>query len=134
VTEGVVPMEEIVDESVQLVTRVCAIDIGKAGLVACVRVPHTRRPDRRVQEVREYTTVTPALLELADWLRVGCQPAFPGAARFGSRGDQTNDHQIVGRTSTPARVHSSSATSSPPQRTAIGERLPTYRRTGTYHL
>jgi transposase len=38
--------------------------------VACVRVPHTRRPDRRVQEVREYTTVTPALLELADWLRV----------------------------------------------------------------
>jgi transposase len=70
VTEGVVAMEEIVDEPVQVVARVCAIDIGKAGLVACVRVPHPSRPDRRVQEVREYTTVTPALLELADWLRV----------------------------------------------------------------
>ena len=58
------------EEPVELVTRVCAIDIGKAGLVACVRVPHASRPDRRVQEVREYATVTPALLALADWLRV----------------------------------------------------------------
>jgi transposase len=63
-------MEEISEEPVQVVARVCAIDIGKAGLVACVRVPHTSRPDRRVQEVREYATVTPALLALADWLRV----------------------------------------------------------------
>jgi transposase len=63
-------MEEISEEPVQLVARVCAIDIGKAGLVACVRVPHPSRPDRRVQEVREYATVTPALLALADWLRV----------------------------------------------------------------
>lgn len=38
--------------------------------MACVRVPHGTRPDRRVQEIREYTTVTPALLESADWLRV----------------------------------------------------------------
>jgi len=51
------------------VARVCAIDIGKAGLVACVRVPHPTNPDRRVQEVREYASVTPALLALADWLR-----------------------------------------------------------------
>jgi transposase len=63
-------MEEMTEEPVQLVARVCAIDIGKAGVVACVRVPHARRPDRRVQEVREYATVTPALLALADWLRV----------------------------------------------------------------
>jgi len=63
-------MEEITEEPVQVAARVCAIDIGKAGLVACVRVPHASRPDRRVQEVREYATVTPALLELADWLRV----------------------------------------------------------------
>jgi transposase len=63
-------MKEISEEPVQVVARVCAIDIGKAGLVACVRVPHTSRTDRRVQEVREYATVTPALLELADWLRV----------------------------------------------------------------
>jgi len=45
---------------VGLVTRVCAIDIGKAGLVACVRVPHDTNPDRRVQEVREYPTVAGA--------------------------------------------------------------------------
>ena len=63
-------MEEITEERVQVVARVCAIDIGKAGLVACVRVPHPSRPDHRVQEVREYATHTPALLELADWLRV----------------------------------------------------------------
>jgi transposase len=63
-------VEEITEEPVGVVARVCAIDIGKAGLVACVRVPHPSRPDRRVQEVREYATVTPALLALADWLRV----------------------------------------------------------------
>jgi transposase len=63
-------VEEITEEPVGVVARVCAIDIGKAGLVACVRVPHTSRPDRRVQEVREFATVTPALLALADWLRV----------------------------------------------------------------
>jgi transposase len=66
----VVLMEEITEEPVQVAARVCAIDIGKTGLVACVRVPHPSRPDRRVQEVREYATHTPALLELADWLRV----------------------------------------------------------------
>jgi len=64
-------MEQISEEPVAQYTRVCAIDIGKAGLVACVRVPHETNPGRRVQEVREYATVTPALLGLADWLR--CQ-------------------------------------------------------------
>jgi transposase len=63
-------VEEMAEEPVELVMRVCAIDIGKVGLVACVRVPHRSRPDRRVQEIREYATVTPALLALADWLRV----------------------------------------------------------------
>lgn len=62
-------MEQTTEEPVELVARVCAIDIGKAGLVACVRVPHETSPGRRVQEVREYSTLTPALLELADWLR-----------------------------------------------------------------
>jgi transposase len=64
-------MEEISEESGEQFTRVCAIDIGKAGLVACVRVPHETRAGRRVQEVREYATATPVLLALADWLR--CQ-------------------------------------------------------------
>jgi transposase len=43
---------------------------GSAALLACVRVPHETRPERRLQEVREYSTVTRQLLELADWLRV----------------------------------------------------------------
>ncbi|MCM0679181.1 IS110 family transposase [Micromonospora phytophila] len=64
-------MNEISEEPVAQYMRVCAIDIGKAGLVACVRAPHETNPGRRVQEVREYATVTPALLGLADWLR--CQ-------------------------------------------------------------
>jgi len=62
-------MEQISEEMTAALLRVCAIDIGKAGLVACVRVPHETNPDRRVQEVREYATVTAALLALADWLR-----------------------------------------------------------------
>jgi hypothetical protein len=32
------------------------------------RVPQERRPGARRQEVRTYDTVTPALLELRDWL------------------------------------------------------------------
>lgn len=68
--KGASPVEDSRDEPAQVVARVCAIDIGKAGLVACVRVPHPTNPDRRVQEVREYASVTPALLALADWLRV----------------------------------------------------------------
>ncbi|MCW2939380.1 MAG: Transposase, partial [Actinomycetia bacterium] len=64
-------MEDITQEHTGLVGRVCAIDLGKETLTACVRVPHETMPGRRVQEVREYGTVTPALLELADWLR--CQ-------------------------------------------------------------
>jgi transposase len=67
----VVVVEETTEEPVQVFQRVCALDLGKVGLTACVRVPHATRPDRRLQEVREYSTVTPALLELTDWLR--CQ-------------------------------------------------------------
>jgi transposase len=61
-------MEESTEEPVGLVERVCAIDIGKAGLVVCMRVSHESKPGRRMQEVREYATTTPALLGLADWL------------------------------------------------------------------
>jgi transposase len=57
------------DESVQLVERVAALDIGKAALVACIRVPDERDTGRRRQEVAEYATTTNALLRLADRLR-----------------------------------------------------------------
>jgi transposase len=57
------------DESIHLVERVAALDIGKAGLMACIRVPSERTPGRRRQEVTEYATTTGALLRLADRLR-----------------------------------------------------------------
>jgi transposase len=60
---------EETDEPVELVERVAALDLGKAGLVACVRVPHEDRSGRRRQEIREYMTLSRSLLELADWLR-----------------------------------------------------------------
>jgi hypothetical protein len=60
---------EQTEESVELVARVGALDIGKATVMACLRVPHEDHPGRRWQEVREYATRVPALLVLADWLR-----------------------------------------------------------------
>jgi hypothetical protein len=64
--EGLV--EEITEETAELVARVAALDIGKAELVCCVRVPHEDKPGRRRQEVRTFATVTRSLLELRDWL------------------------------------------------------------------
>ncbi len=61
-------MDEI-DDSAQLFERVAALDIGKAVLTACVRVPNPDRPGRWCQEVREYSTLSRSLLEMSDWLR-----------------------------------------------------------------
>jgi transposase len=60
-------MEEV-DEQELHVERVAALDLGKAALEACVRVPHESKPGRRLQEVRGDATTTGALLALADWL------------------------------------------------------------------
>ncbi len=49
-----------------LIERVAAIDIGKAEMVCCVRVPGAGRA--RAQEVRTYSTMTPNVLEMTDWL------------------------------------------------------------------
>jgi transposase len=58
---------EQVDESGELVERVAALDIGKASVMACTRIPH-EDGHRRLQEVREYGTTTGALLALAGQL------------------------------------------------------------------
>src|SRR5216110_1067903 len=65
---GRTDMEEITEEAAELVARVAALDIGKASLVACVRVPHETRECRRPQEARPYATSTGSLLELQDRL------------------------------------------------------------------
>ena len=61
-------LAETQDEE-QVIARVAALDIGKAELVCCVRVPDEDRPGRRLQEVETYSTMTRALLGMADRLR-----------------------------------------------------------------
>jgi transposase len=56
-------------ETEEIIERVAALDIGKAELVCCVRVPHEGRAGRRMQEVAAYSTMTGSLLGLADRLR-----------------------------------------------------------------
>jgi len=52
----------------QIVERVAALDIGKAEVVCCVRLPATGGGRRRVQEVTTHTTMTRSLTELANRL------------------------------------------------------------------
>ena len=61
-------MEEVTDEPLYL-ERVCGIDIGKAGMEACIRVPSEAHPGRRAQEIRSFGTTKKEVLALADWLR-----------------------------------------------------------------
>jgi len=58
---------ESTDEE-QIIDRVAALDIGKAELVCCVRVPASGGSKRRVQEVTTHTTMTGSLAELANRL------------------------------------------------------------------
>jgi len=55
--------------------RVCGIDIGKAGMVATIRVPSDKDPARRAQETRTFGTTRREVLALADWLRCWQVPA-----------------------------------------------------------
>jgi transposase len=50
----------------EIIQRVAALDIGKAELVCCVRVPGPGL--RRLQEVRTFSTMTRSLLMMSDWL------------------------------------------------------------------
>ena len=61
-------MEEV-DDAELVVERIAALDLGKAGLEACVRVPSPHRPGRRMQELRGYGTTTAQLMEMVAWLR-----------------------------------------------------------------
>jgi transposase len=54
-------------DSEELIQRVAALDIGKAELTCCVRVPG--KGGKRLQEVTTYATMTRSLLVLADRLR-----------------------------------------------------------------
>lgn len=67
-------MEEVTDEPLYR-DRVCGIDIGKAGMVATIRVPSDKDPSRRAQETRSFGTTKKQVLALADWLRCWQVPA-----------------------------------------------------------
>jgi transposase len=60
-------LEETQDTE-EIIERVAALDIGKAELVCCIRVPGQGKRGRRLQEVRAYSTMTRSLLVLADRL------------------------------------------------------------------
>ena len=60
-------LEETQDEQ-EIIARVAALDIGKAELVCCVRVPDPKSGSQRVQEVTTYSTMTRSLQLMADRL------------------------------------------------------------------
>ena len=63
----------------QIIARVAALDIGKAELVCCVRLPAQRGP-KRLQEVSTHSTMTRSLTELASRLvELGVQRVVMGA-------------------------------------------------------
>jgi len=67
-------VEEVTDEPLYR-DRVCGIDIGKAGMVATIRVPSDGSPARRMAETRSFGTTKKEVLALADWLRCWQVPA-----------------------------------------------------------
>jgi transposase len=67
-------MDEVTDEPLYR-DRVCGVDIGKAGMVATIRVPSDKDRSRRAQETRSFGTTKREVLALADWLRCWQVPA-----------------------------------------------------------
>ena len=57
-------LRETQDEE-QIIERIAALDIGKAELMCCVRVPDEARRGKRLQEVAGYPTMTRSLLSMA---------------------------------------------------------------------
>lgn len=56
------------EDDEQIIERVAALDIGKAEVVCCVRLPAPAGKSRRVQEVTTHSTMVGALSDLANRL------------------------------------------------------------------
>jgi transposase len=54
------------NDNEEIIPRIAALDIGKAELVACVRLPNETNSGKRLQEVTTYSTMTRALLTMSD--------------------------------------------------------------------
>ena len=86
-------MVEETQDAEEIIERVAALDVGKAELVCCARVPGGT-PGRRAQEVQTYSTMTRSLLAMSGpaarsqalarftWSRA-CR--LPGNANWASR-------------------------------------------------
>lgn len=61
-------MLEDTEDHDEIISRVAALDIGKAELVCCVRVPKPGRRGQRLQEVTTHSTMTRSLQRMADRL------------------------------------------------------------------
>jgi transposase len=59
---------EETQETEEIIERVAALDVGKAELTCCVRVPSPGKRGKRAQEVRTYQTMTRRLLVMAERL------------------------------------------------------------------
>ena len=59
-------MMEGTEDRAEIVERVAAPDIGKAELVACVRVPSPTTQGRRAQEISTHSTMTRSWRALSD--------------------------------------------------------------------
>src|SRR3712207_9324222 len=57
---------QVETDETEVIERVAALDVSKAEVVCCARVPGPG--GRRMQEVRTVSTMTAALLALGDWL------------------------------------------------------------------
>src|SRR6476620_10387745 len=60
-------LAESVDEE-EIIARVAAVDVGKAELVCCVRIPGASGSKRRLPEVSTHSTMTRSLGDLANRL------------------------------------------------------------------
>ena len=61
-------MLEQTQDNEEIIERVAALDIGKATLMCCTRVPDPGRSGHRLQEVKEYSTMTRSLIGMAERL------------------------------------------------------------------
>jgi transposase len=57
---------QVESDEPEVIERVAALDVGKAEVVCCVRIPGPG--GRRMQEVRTVSTMTAALLAMGDWM------------------------------------------------------------------
>ena len=89
----------------EIIERIAALDVSKAEVVCCARMPGPGR--QRMQEVRTTSTMTAALLALGDWLAelgVTRRLRLPGAQRLLQQPQPHHVAQVADRSVHPELV------------------------------